>query len=414
MHFVFNASGSLGDLAPLICLAVELRRRGHECVFVVNGHHEAMLVKCGFAVEITGQASEYAKAMNDPALNHPRKFIEVLAGAAANELRDVYGAILRVARPDSVLVYRVTAMAARVAAEKLGLRDCAVGLMPYEICGYENPPALGSPLVNRVVRALPESMRKNGVARLEKQFAGPVLIPALEALRKEAGLAPMAGLMRAEVRKCAEILLTYPEWYGGRESYWPAQMRHAGFLFLPQMREADEVVDGFLDAGPPPVLVTMGSAVRVKDGLTERLVRLSRELGRRVLCADFTHEGQPRVEGDVCVSAPLWLDPVLPKCVALVHRGGVGVMAMALRFGVPQLIIGQVMDHPDNGERVTRLGAGRWCYTAWTTDRALKKALAAVIEDPVLREGARACAARIAEDRSLEVACDRIEALGSR
>lgn len=305
-------------------------------------------------------------------------------------------------------------MAARVAAEKLGLKDCAVGIMPYEVCGHEKPPAVGHPPLNWMIRALPESTRRRGAIRLERRFAGPVLLPALAALRREAGLPPLAGSLRAELRKCTEILLVFPEWYGERESYWPANMHHAGFLFLPQMRDTDPVVERFLDGGSPPLLVTMGSAVRLRDGLAERLIRIARELGRRVLCTDFSHTGSPVVEGDVCYSAPLWLDPVLPRCAALAHRGGVGIMAMALRLGVPQLIIGQVMDHPDNGERVTRLGAGRWCYTAWTTDRALRKALSAVLDEPALRRGAEACAARIAEDPPLAAACNRIEALGSR
>lgn len=412
MHLVFSASGSLGDLAPLICLAVELRTRGHECVFAVNGHHRTTLEQMGFSVEITGSAEEYNAVMNDPALNNPRCFYKPLLGMAARELPGVYRAILRVARPESVLVYRVTSMAARVAAEKLELRDCAVSIMPYELGSTENPPAYGHPLLNRIVRALPVSVRRRGAASMERRVMGPMLFPALHELRREAGLPPMAGLLRAEVRKCSEIMLVFPEWFGPRESQWPPHMLHAGFLFLPRVADPDPAVAEFLEKGSPPLLVTMGSAIRSQDGLAERLIRIAGGLGLRVLCTDFSQKGQAVVEGDVCRSPAIWLDPVLPRCGAVAHRGGVGMMAMALRYGVPQLIVGQVMDHPDNGERVTRLGAGRWCYTETTTDTAMRKALAAVAGDPALRRGAEACAARIAADPSLALACDRIEALG--
>ena len=58
-----------------------------------------------------------------------------------------------------------------------------------------------------------------------------------------------------------------------------------------------------------------------------------------------------------CSYAPHSL--VFPHAEAIVHQGGVGTTAQALRAGVPQLIVPATADQPDNAARVARLGVGR-------------------------------------------------------
>ena len=55
-------------------------------------------------------------------------------------------------------------------------------------------------------------------------------------------------------------------------------------------------------------------------------------------------------------SAPYY--ELFPKCRVLVHSGGIGTTAQALRSGKPQVIIPFAFDQFDNAERVVRLGCG--------------------------------------------------------
>src|SRR5206468_2618186 len=52
------------------------------------------------------------------------------------------------------------------------------------------------------------------------------------------------------------------------------------------------------------------------------------------------------------------LRAVLPRVAALVHHGGIGTTAEALRAATPQLVAPLAHDQFDNAARVTALGAG--------------------------------------------------------
>ncbi len=50
-------------------------------------------------------------------------------------------------------------------------------------------------------------------------------------------------------------------------------------------------------------------------------------------------------------------DALVPRLAALVHHGGIGTTAQAMRAGVPQLITPFAHDQFDNAARVERLGS---------------------------------------------------------
>ncbi len=49
---------------------------------------------------------------------------------------------------------------------------------------------------------------------------------------------------------------------------------------------------------------------------------------------------------------------VFPFAAAVVHQGGVGTTAQAIKAGCPQLIVPHAFDQPDNGARIKRLRLG--------------------------------------------------------
>jgi UDP:flavonoid glycosyltransferase YjiC (YdhE family) len=53
------------------------------------------------------------------------------------------------------------------------------------------------------------------------------------------------------------------------------------------------------------------------------------------------------------------LQRLAPLARAMVHHGGIGTCAQALRAGIPQLIAPVFFDQPDNAARVEALGVGR-------------------------------------------------------
>lgn len=59
----------------------------------------------------------------------------------------------------------------------------------------------------------------------------------------------------------------------------------------------------------------------------------------------------------VCPYAPHSL--VFPRAALIVHQGGIGTLAQALRSGRPQMIVPFFADQLDNAARAERLGAAR-------------------------------------------------------
>jgi UDP:flavonoid glycosyltransferase YjiC (YdhE family) len=169
----------------------------------------------------------------------------------------------------------------------------------------------------------------------------------------------------------------------------------------------------FLDAGPPPVVFTLGSSAVMDAGrFFEESLDAARAVGRRaVLLVGRDPRNRsltPLPDSAIAVEyAPY--SAVLPRAAAVVHQGGVGTTAQALRAGRPMLVVPWSHDQPDNAERVRRLGVGltvsRARYRAATAAAALRRLLG---EPPFGERAAEIGRLVRAEDGAAD-ACDALE-----
>jgi UDP:flavonoid glycosyltransferase YjiC (YdhE family) len=100
---------------------------------------------------------------------------------------------------------------------------------------------------------------------------------------------------------------------------------------------------------------------------------------------------------------------IFPACRAVVHHGGAGTMAAALRAGIPQLILWTLPDQPFFAAQLKRLkvGAGRRFST--TSEESLVTDLRRVL-DPQYAARAREIAPRMSKPaESAAAAADRVE-----
>jgi rhamnosyltransferase subunit B len=100
---------------------------------------------------------------------------------------------------------------------------------------------------------------------------------------------------------------------------------------------------------------------------------------------------------------------VFPRAAAIVHQGGIGTLAQALRAGNPQLVVPFGFDQPDNAARAVRLGVAEVLspehYTADTAVSVLQRLLG----DPLMHRRAAEVAASVRADNGVAAACDAIE-----
>jgi len=170
----------------------------------------------------------------------------------------------------------------------------------------------------------------------------------------------------------------------------------------------------FLAEGPAPVVFTLGSsAVGAAGDFYRESVEAVKRLGvRAVLLTGGFAENRPPgplPPGVMLVDrAPHQL--LFPRASAIVHQGGAGTTAQALRSGHPMLVVPHGHDQPDTAFRVSNLGVARTVfpkrYQAARVERELKRLLteasfrerAASVAGIVQQEGGADTAAQLIAD----------------
>jgi len=124
-------------------------------------------------------------------------------------------------------------------------------------------------------------------------------------------------------------------------------------------------IERFLAQGSAPIAFTLGSMVVNYTG-AEAFYRDSlaaaRKLGRRaiLLMGDRVDPVLQEDRGGDFLACPyVPHSQLFPRAAAVVHQGGVGTLAQALRAGRPELIVPFYGDQFDNAARAARLGVGR-------------------------------------------------------
>jgi UDP:flavonoid glycosyltransferase YjiC (YdhE family) len=247
--------------------------------------------------------------------------------------------------------------------------------------------------------------------RLVDRIADPLIGGAVEALRAESGLPPVRRYLEGWWNSPDRVLLCFPDWFGPMPTL-PAQARHVGFLQHDDEQPSSDLdaLWKFVEAGPPPVVATFGSAMRQARWLLERFVQATADIGARLVLLSKDADQVPLPLPPHAFHAT-WapMGQLLPRAALLAHHGGVGTLARALPAGVPQLVIPFAHDQHDNAHRVRWLGVGDYLTPRWATRRRLGHHMARLLGQPSLLAAARGLMARVTPQESLQIAIDLVE-----
>jgi rhamnosyltransferase subunit B len=393
MHFILSPMGSAGDVHPFLGLALALRERGHRITFVVVQYFEELIRRHGLEYVQVGTTEEFLASLNNPNLWKPRK-----------ALQHVYESCIRPAMPlqyealasryvpgETVALTSCLGFGALLAREKLGLPVLTIDLQPAVLWSDIAPPkipgAMGPAWMQR-------ALYRVGV----KYIIDPVILPSLNAYRRELGLPPVASVP-PWWHSPDGIVCLFPEWYCPPQADWLPGVIQTDFPLWDE--RADEPlaaeVEAFLEAGDAPIVFTPGSAnLHARDffgAAVEACQRLSR---RGILLTRFAEQIPARLPPAVRHFAYVPLAPLLARCAALVHHGGMGTAAQAMAAGVPQLIMALAHDQFDNADRIKRLGIGDWLTPFWFTGRRVARRLAALLASQATGAACRSVAQRLA------------------
>lgn len=264
-------------------------------------------------------------------------------------MRQLFDAEWNAARsfePD-IVVYHPKALAAPHIAEKLGRPAVLASPLP----GFTPTSDFPTPMLpfgslgplNRISHRLVSG----GSTLLFGRMIGDWRSTALGLSRKSAA------------RPTAATIYAYSPHVVPRPADWGRDVLVSGYWFLDCAGwTPDAALAAFLRDGPPPVYVGFGSMPGLDpEGLAEMVVEALAKTGKRGLLATGGGAISGRTTAHhvhVITGAPH--ETLFPLMDAVVHHGGAGTTAAAIRAGKPMVVCPFFGDQPFWGRRVESLG----------------------------------------------------------
>jgi sterol 3beta-glucosyltransferase len=191
-----------------------------------------------------------------------------------------------------------------------------------------------------------------------------------------------------------------------RPSDWSPNIAQFGHWFLdaPTDEALPRELEEFLGAGPPPLFVhTERIGVAPSDEFVAMIVRTLRRSRLRGLLSGLSPDD--RLPDSVLAVESVPFSRLFPHVLAVVHHGGAGTTATALRAGVPSFGVPGFFDQRFWSARVAALGAGpRPVPARRLTEARLQSAVAQLVGDASLGERAAMVGHRLRHERGVEEA----------
>jgi UDP:flavonoid glycosyltransferase YjiC (YdhE family) len=403
---LFTTFGSYGDIHPYMAIGIELQKRGHAVTIATSSSYAAKITSEGLGFHpVRPDVSLEDKALLAYVMDARRGSERILRYIGA-DVRQSYEDTLPAARQADLIVTHPITFGGVMAAEKLGIPWISTVLAPISFLSAWDPPVPApTPWIVKVRALGPGWMRL--IWQLAKYDTRRWIKPVL-ALRRELGLPDRGNPLFDGSHSPRLALALFSRCLAEPQPDWPPQTLVTGFPFFDRHHEQAQMepaLHRFLSDGPPPVVFTLGSsAVGAAGDFYRDSLQAIGKMGVRALLLTGSHpQGLPETlpAGVMAVSYAAHSE-VFPRASAIVHQGGIGTTAQAMRAGRPALIVPFAHDQFDNAERVRRLGAAevvyRSRYNALTAETALGRlrncdSAAAQLGDSVCAERGVECAA---------------------
>lgn len=417
-RILLATSGSLGDLHPYLAVGLELQRRGHRVTVASAGGYGDKVRQLGLDFipvrphfpDPTREPEAYERLLCD-VMDRQTGTERILREWVMPHLRNSWDDLQpHLAGVDLIITHPLT-YAAMLAAEKHAIPWLSVVLAPLSCFSMIDPPVLPKG-PQSLLRYLPPWINQLFLG-LMRRMVNPWCQPYYE-FRRELGLPDRGNpLFEGQFSPYGTLALFSPE-FGAPQRDWPTPALVTGFPFYDQHENAtvSPELEAFLQSGPPPVIVTLGSsAVMAAGDFYRESVAAVRQLGQRaVLLVGKRMANRPAEPGpDLFVADYAPYSALLPRGSVTVHQGGVGTTGQALASGRPMLVVPFAHDQPDNAARACRLGVARSMRRERYNARSAAAALRDLLTNPVYGRRAAEIGERVRRETGAPVAADAIE-----
>jgi UDP:flavonoid glycosyltransferase YjiC (YdhE family) len=400
-RIVITSAGTLGDFVPFVALGKRLQARGHQVRMAVNSAmipHVASAglesAPCGraFGVEEARQRTsvfDHWTRLSDEAIREEWSHLDI---------EQSYHDLEVACRDSTLLIASTLQMAGAMVHEKTGIPWITVSLLPKEFPHADNPTVV---------------FKEQDLGLWREYFA------YLNQIRVRLGFANLTDREWQDYTLSDRLILLASSTHFSRPlvEHFP-QLRITGFWFDNQLGDwtpSAELQD-FLDAEPRPLVLTF-SSLPVSDA--SRVVALHAEAaarlgGRLLIQRGWAGLDRALLADRAMPGTVLWTGSVphawlFPQAVAVIHHGGVGTTAQAMRCGCPMLVEPYGNDQFFNARRVLALGVGAAMHPHKLSAAGVVRVLEEKVLPAEVRGRALELGTRLEAEDGLAVACDLIE-----
>lgn len=420
LRIVLSNIGTLGDINPLIALALELKRRGHVPVMALPAVYGPRIKPLCLEFheirpDIDPTNSLLVEMVYDVKKGTETGLRQFLFPVLRQTYDDLLEAATRPERADLLLLGELN-YAGPLVAEVTGIPWASYVLAPLSFFSAFDPPVLPPyPRLARADKVIPGMGR---VVKRVARFISRKWPEPIYELRRELGLGQGANPLFDAKHSPHLVLALFSRVLGTEQRDWPENTLITGFCFY----DADsgnaalpEHLETFLAAGGPPVVFTLGSAAVLAAGrFYEHSAHAAIRMGiRAVLLIGSDARNRPQMElpGSICVAEYAPYSALFSRASLVVHQGGVGTTAQCLRAGRPMLIMPYSHDQPDNARRMQRLKVARVIEKSSYSPENVARQLKAMLADPRFAENAAFAAQQVAREDGVRTACNALEEL---
>lgn len=343
-------SGTRGDVQPLIALAVGLQQSGYQLRFATHERFRPFVALHGLPfVALAGDPN--ALLSDSDALVHTGNMLQSLYATLCylRRIQPVYAQLVRSAweaaqHADALMITLPTFWATELAAA-LHVPCIAAWLQPLgRTAAFPSPlqpfsGALGA-TYNQLSHALVErTMWQAWRGALRRWHRAEHITSD----RQHDAMLQLYGFSPRVVPRPAD---------------WPPRAHVTGYWFLGQSADwqPPAALLRFLLDGPPPVYVGFGSLRMHNDhAFVMMLKHALAQTGQRAILVGPSSANLPASIFPLGDAPHDWL---FPRMAAIMHHGGAGTTAAALRAGVPQIIVPVGVDNFFWSRRMHELGVG--------------------------------------------------------
>lgn len=345
MKILIPCIGSRGDVQPFIALAQGLERAGHSITLASHPLMKGLVETHGVSFAPIGPDIDLAQEAAKIRQRSRNAMLGLVRGMrfGLQMVEESHEDILVLCQVADLMVISAQSAAGKNEADQLDLPYLSVTLMPWTIPWYDPDRPFFKRLAYGAIDGLVSLITTRPLNRIRKRQGTPPVGP------------------EGFSSKYLNLIPVSPSVFVPN-SHWEDRHHLVGYWFAEEPADWEPPHDllAYLEAGDPPVLVSLGAmSLGSGDALESASLFLEaiQQVGLRAIIQGWEPGiRQLTLPPSICPAGSIPHSWLLPLCAGLVHHGGFGTTAAGLRAGLPALVIPHMIDQFYWGQRLHELG----------------------------------------------------------